>query len=241
MRWIFAIITSLTLTVACATTLEKKILSPGNGTAAKTGDKVQVHYTGWLLDGTQFDSSRTRNTPFEFELGAGRVIEGWDRGVEGMLIGEKRELIIPPELGYGAKGAGKSIPPNAILKFEVELLGIASKGYKEVNNKELAELIKKGVPVYDIRLEEEWKSTGVIKGSRLLTLFDAQGRAKADFIPTFTDEVDTDQGVILICRTGNRTKMAADYLSNKAGYLNVYNVTKGITHWISEKNPVIKP
>ena len=100
----------------------------GDGDTAAEGQFVQVHYTGWLYEnetqGTKFDSSRDRIDPFEFSLGAGMVIRGWDEGVAGMKVGGKRTLIIPPDLGYGARGAGGVIPPNATLKFDVELLGI---------------------------------------------------------------------------------------------------------------------
>ena len=94
----------------------------GDGATAVKGQTVSVHYTGWLTDGEKFDSSKDRNDPFQFQLGAGRVIRGWDEGVQGMKVGGKRKLTIPPGLGYGARGAGGVIPPNATLVFEVELL-----------------------------------------------------------------------------------------------------------------------
>ena len=100
-------------------------LAVGSGAAVRAGSNVQVHYTGWLTDGTKFDSSLDRGDPFGFALGKGQVIAGWDEGVEGMRVGGKRKLTIPPALGYGAYGAGGVIPPNATLVFEVELLAIA--------------------------------------------------------------------------------------------------------------------
>ena len=145
MRWLLVLVVVAILGVACgsssdldsetisgvnmadeiittASGLQIKTIVVGTGDKAEPGKTVVVHYTGWLLDGTKFDSSVDRGTPFEFPLGAGRVIKGWDEGVATLNIGGKVELIIPPDLGYGASGAGGVIPPNATLKFEVEFL-----------------------------------------------------------------------------------------------------------------------
>lgn len=96
----------------------------GTGAEAKTGDRVAMHYTGTLTDGTKFDSSLDRGQTFDFQLGAGRVIKGWDQGIPGMKVGGKRKLTIPPDLAYGERGFPGAIPPNATLIFEVELVGV---------------------------------------------------------------------------------------------------------------------
>lgn len=149
MRWILILVFLATLGVACgsssdsktesnssevnmaddeiittASGLQIKTITVGAGEKAEVGKTAVVHYTGWLLDGTKFDSSVDRGTPFEFPLGAGRVIKGWDEGVATMNVGGKVELTIPADLAYGASGAGGVIPPNATLKFEVEFLGM---------------------------------------------------------------------------------------------------------------------
>ena len=139
---VFALSLNACKAESSATTQEKPAMStssefqkidtlPGTGREAEAGFNVSVHYTGWLYDekaeghkGAKFDSSLDRKQPFDFALGAGQVIQGWDEGFAGMKIGGKRTLIIPPEMGYGARGAGGVIPPNATLLFEVELLDV---------------------------------------------------------------------------------------------------------------------
>jgi peptidylprolyl isomerase len=111
--------------ITTASGLQYEDLTEGTGASPQTGQKVTVHYVGTLTNGSKFDSSVDRGQPFSFTIGRGQVIKGWDEGVATMQVGGKRNLVIPPHLGYGQRGAGDVIPPNATLVFEVELLGIA--------------------------------------------------------------------------------------------------------------------
>ena len=192
------------------------------------------------MNGKKFDSSLDRGEPFKFTPGQGRVIQGWEKGVLGMKVGGKRELIIPPELGYGKRGAGAAIPPNSTLKFEISLLGVEAPKYKNINNSELKQMLKKGVQIFDIRRPEEWKETGVVKGSHLMTFFDSSGRQNPKFLEKFAKLVKKTEEVILICRTGNRTGVLSRGLSEQVGYKGIVNVTGGIVDWIKEKNKVEK-
>ena len=212
----------------------------GTGEEATLYSTVAVHYTGWLADGTKFDSSLDRGKPFEFVLGAGRVIRGWDQGVLGMRVGGTRELVIPPELAYGKQGAGQGlIPPDATLKFQVKLVGIAPPPYTNIDNRALRDLIAKGVKVVDVRRPDEWKRTGVIEGSELITAFDRTGRFIQDFPTRFQAYAKSGEPVILICQLGNRSSVLANFVSRKIGYSKVYNVTDGIERWIKDGNAVV--
>jgi rhodanese-related sulfurtransferase len=220
--------------------VEIKNLEEGDGDAAVRHSKVSVHYTGWLMDGTKFDSSLDRGTPFEFTLGAGQVIPGWDMGVEGMKVGGKRQLIIPPELAYGKRGAGRVIPANATLKFDIELLAFTPPKYSNIDNAALKALLKRGVKIIDIRRQDEWDKTGVIEGSQRLTAFDDKGNFVQNFTRSLKKIAGPKEDVILICRTGSRSSAIANMLAEQEGYTKVYNVTEGLVKWLKDRNSVVK-
>ena len=145
-KWLSTLFVTVFLSASALAQTELQIrdIEKGTGEEANVGETVVVHYTGWLMDGTKFDSSVDRGTPFSFTLGERRVIPGWEQGVEGMQVGGKRELVIPPNLAYGAQGAGGVIPPNATLKFEIELLDVKGKKYSDIGNDKLKEMLAAG-------------------------------------------------------------------------------------------------
>lgn len=245
---IFFILPVVLITCLSASTINSTIISDvkstiitsGTGFKASKHSKVSVHYTGWLTNGQKFDSSVDRDTPFNFTLGLGQVIRGWDLGVIGMQVGEKRRLIIPANLAYGTKGAGKVIPPNATLKFEITLLKITPPKYQNINNDELKKLIKNGVSLVDIRRKGEWLKTGVIKGSHKITAFEKDGRFNQNFPNKFIKLISKKDPVVLICRTGNRSSVLAQMLTERAKFNTVYNLERGIESWIKNGNATIK-
>ena len=211
-------------------------LQKGNGELALTGQQISVHYEGKLEDGTVFDASRPRGQPLSFILGKGQVIKGWDLGVEGMLVGEIRRLTIPPEMGYGANGAGEFIPPNATLIFEVELLAVNEPlTLGQMNSNELLDAQSKGAVIIDIRREDEWIKTGIIDGAETITAFSKTGHLHQDFQQKFLSLVPSlKTPVVLYCRTGNRTTKLGNALVSQLGYSNLSHLSKGITGWIND-------
>ena len=138
-----------------AADLKIETVTEGNGAIASTGKRVSVHYKGMLSDGDVFDASRPQDKPFSFEIGAGQVISGWELGVSGMKVGEVRKLTIPPKLGYGARGVGDAIPPNATLVFEIELLDVSEPVTLGQANPEMFKRAQmNGTIIIDIRSEE---------------------------------------------------------------------------------------
>jgi len=224
--------------LAMAKGLEVKDIKVGEGAAAFRYSKVTVHYTGWLMDGTKFDSSKDRDKPFVFMVGQQQVIPGWDHGVQGMKVGGVRELIIPPKMAYGSRGVGP-IPGNSTLKFEIELLNVEGPDFGNLTNEQLKEKISQGVKVIDIRRPEEWKKTGIVEGSLLLTAFNRRMQIEKGFAEKLEAMVKKDEEFVLICRSGNRSSVLANALSRRAGYTKIQNVSYGIVDWIGKKYPVV--
>ena len=221
--------------------LKITINQKGSGDSAETGMSVSVHYTGKLEDGTVFDSSIPRGQPFTFTLGAGQVIKGWDLGVEGMKFGEKRSLVIPPHLGYGIRGAGATIPPNATLIFDIELLEVTMPiTLRDLSPNDFIDAQENGGIVIDIRREEEWKETGILQGSNTITAFTKDGNIHPDFPKKFFDLInDIDVPILLYCRTGNRTGILGQALIDQVGQTNVSHLSEGIVGWKKQGYPTV--
>jgi len=219
-----------------AAELQFETLNAGDGMVAETGMRASVHYEGRLEDGEVFDASRPRGQAFSFTIGAGQVIPGWEQGVEGMQVGEVRRLTVPPELGYGAAGAGGVIPPNATLVFDIELLDVGIPAVLgEATSDDLIKAREDGVVIVDIRREDEWRETGVIPGAQMVTAFEAGGRVHPQFLDSFRALLPSpDTPVMLYCRSGNRTRNLGNALIEQLGFSDVMHLSTGITGWLAE-------
>ena len=232
----FIIALSITLTMFATNLkadLKTETIIQGSGSKAELGMRVQVHYTGKLDDGTVFDSSVPRGEPFVFTLGQRQVIQGWEEGILGMLVGETRILTIPPALAYGSSGAGDIIPPNATLIFDVQLLATSwPPSLKELTTEQLLDAQKSGSVIIDIRSSNEWVETGIIAGAETVTAFSADGKLHRDFRKKFFSLIKSkDTPIVLYCRSGNRSKRLGNVLVNQGNYTNVSHLSKGIIGW----------
>ena len=243
----FALILTLSapvFSIATASELKTTDIKIGEGAEAVTGARIVVHYTGWTLDGKQFDSSRDTDTPYQFTLGAHEVIKGWDIGLQGMRVGGKRELLIPSKLAYGKRGYPGNIAPNSDLKFDVELMDVKFNEYTMVNNKkdnvELEKLLARGVPVIDIRRPAEWQATGVIKGSYLLTAFKKNQGFISYFLRHIKTLVKKTDEFIMISSKGRRSIYLTQIMSDRKGYTSIFNVQKGMNKYIEHGGAVVQ-
>lgn len=200
---------------------------------AEAGMQVAVHYQGRLEDGTVFDDSHKRGEPISFTLGKGQVIKGWDQGIEGMEIGEKRTLTIPPELGYGEQGAGDVIPPNATLIFDVELVSASTPATLiDLDVAGFQAAMAEGTIIIDIRGEDEWHQTGIIEGANLITGFAGSGGVHPEFLDKFRALAPAqDTPLAIYCHSGNRTSMLGRALVEQLGYSHVSHLEGGIVAW----------
>jgi len=213
----------------------------GEGQEAVVHSQVLVHYTGWLMDGTKFDSSLDRGEPFPFSLGTGQVIPGWDKGVDGMRVGGKRELIISPEMAYGDRGAGSKIPGGSTLKFEVELLAVELPLYKQIGLGDVVPLVARGAKVIDIRSLDEAKKTGVIESARVITAFDENFKFQQSFVKAFQAYVAADDVVVLVGLTNRSVISLAHIISSQGGYKNINALSDGMQAWVAAEMITVSP
>ena len=220
---------------------EIEILSdtPGSGAEIKIHYKIKVHYIGTFEDGSVFDSSYKRSKPLEFQIGLRQVIPGWEIGLEGMRVGGKRVIKVPPSLAYGESGVGNLIPPNTTLIFGIEIISIEPPAYGEINVENLMSLQKNGFIIIDIRTQEKWDETGIINGSHQITAFDILGNLNPNFIKIFHSIVMENDHVVFISDTGEISAILANGFVENLGIKNVYSLQGGIQGWIDKYNKVV--
>jgi len=220
--------------ITWAADLQIKNNIEGEGAEILNHSKIKVHYIGMLEDGTKFDSSYERGEPFSFQIGLRQVIEGWEKGIIGMKVGGKRTLIIPPELGYGERGAGELIPPNSTLVFDIEIIDIQPPSYNLITTDEIEKLIKDNYKFIDIRTKEERDFTGVIPGSLEITAFDVYGKFVPEFMKTFQSIVDLNDKIIFVSNEGEIASILANGFAEQLGAKNMNALKGGIQQLIYE-------
>lgn len=235
---IFILICITQITWAAELQIKNNIV--GEGVEIVNHSKIKVHYVGMLEDGTKFDSSYDRGEPFNFQIGLRQVIEGWETGIMGMKVGGKRTLIIPPELGYGERGAGEFIPPNSTLVFDIEIIDVQPPSYNLITTDQIQNLIKDNYKFIDIRTKKERDFTGVIPGSLEITAFDIYGKFVPEFMKTFQDLVDLNDNIVLISNQGEIASILANGFAEQLGAKNMNALKGGIQQLIYENYELSK-
>ena len=226
--------------ITWAADLQIKNNIEGVGAEIVNHSKIKVHYIGMLEDGTKFDSSYDRGEPFSFQIGLRQVIKGWETGIIGMKVGGKRTLIIPPELGYGERGAGELIPPNSTLVFDIEIIDIQLPSYNLITTDEIQNLLKNNYKFIDIRTKEERDFTGVIHGSLEITAFDVYGKFVPEFMKTFQSIVDLNDNIVFVSNEGEIASILANGFAEQLGAKNMNSLKGGIQQLIYENYDLSK-
>ncbi len=234
--FIFTIFLSLSFHVQ---SVEIEIITdkPGMGKKIIKHSWVQLEYTGSFENGKVFDTNIGKDRPLVVQMSMKEVIPGFEQGIIGTTKGTKRKIKIPAELAYGKKGGGDIIPPNTDLIFEFEVIDVLDPSYKSVSSDELIEMIENNAVALDIRTEEEWDKTGVIKGSFPETAFDKNGKFQVyvmDKIRALAASQSQDVNLIFISHDGETASMLANSFSEDLGFTNVSVLKGGILQWLKE-------
>lgn len=238
MKKYFLIVISLLICFKL-TAAEIEIISdkPGDGKKIIYHSWVQIEYTGSFENGDVFDTNIGKDRPLVVQMGMKEVIPGFEQGIIGTTKGTKRKIKIPAELAYGEKGGGDIIPPNTDLIFEFEVIDVLDPSYKSVSSDELIVMIENNAVALDIRTEEEWDKTGVIKGSFPETAFDKNGKFQVyvmDKIRALAAAQSQDVHLIFISHDGETASMLANSFSEDLGFTNISVLKGGIKAWQSE-------
>ena len=234
--FIFTIFLSLSFQVQ---SVEIEIITdkPGTGKKIIQHSWVQLEYTGSFENGKVFDTNIGKDRPLVVQMSMKEVIPGFEQGIIGTTKGTKRKIKIPAELAYGKKGGGDIIPPNTDLIFEFEIIDVLDPSYKSVSSDELIDMIENNAVALDIRTEEEWDKTGVIKGSFPETAFDKNGKFQVyvmDKIRALAASQSQDVNLIFISHEGETASMLANSFSEDLGFTNVSVLEGGILQWLKE-------